>query len=102
MEAMLAMDCPVIWSLYRFKRKIQLYTFDSMSQIYKVSTLVNSHYVNAIGIIQSDAANHSTMIKISSWGKLYYIDYDEYLAYVGNSLISKYCSNIVLIKKKLQ
>ena len=102
MEAMLAMDCPVIWSLYRFKKKINLYTYDNISQSYKIATTTNNHYVNAIGVIHSSNDIHNTMIKISSWGKLYFIDYDEYLAYVGNSIISKYCSNIVLIKKKHQ
>lgn len=102
MEIMIKNDYPVIWSLYSKKNKITLYTFDEKSGDFIPATSTNNHYVNAIGIIHDPSTNHQTMIKISSWGRIYYVDYNEYLDYVGKSLISSYCSNIILISKKLQ
>ena len=97
MEEMLGNNIPVIWGLYRYNRKITLYSYDSINDTYKATASTNSHYVNAIAIIHNDTQIHNTMIKVSSWGQIFYIDYDEYLAYVGNSIISKFCSNIVVI-----
>ena len=101
MEEMLENDIPVIWSLYRMGKKIRLYTYNSVKGEYVAAAYTNSHYVNAISVIHDACDVHKTMIKISSWGKLYYIDYDEYLEYVGDSFLSSVCSNIILIKKKL-
>jgi len=97
MEEMLGNNIPVIWGLYRYNRRITLYSYDSTNDTYKATASTNSHYVNAIAIIHNDTQIHNTMIKVSSWGQIFYIDYDEYLAYVGNSIISKFCSNIVVI-----
>ena len=97
MDEMLGNNIPVIWGLYRYNRKITLYSYDSINDTYKATASTNSHYVNAIAIIHNDTPIHNTMIKVSSWGQIFYIDYDEYLAYVGNSIISKFCSNIVVI-----
>lgn len=99
MEDQLQADLPVIWSLYRPRKRITLYTYKSVPGEYIPATTTNSHYVNAIAVIHDAAPNHHTMIKLSSWGKIYFIDYDEYLAYTGNSIISAVTSNIFLIKK---
>jgi len=40
------------------------------------------------------------MIEIASWGKRFFIDYDEYLEYVNGSAISEYCSNILAVRRK--
>jgi len=98
-ESQLNNDLPIIWSLYRPRKKITLYTFKSVTREYIPTTSTNSHYVNAIAVIHDAAPNHPTMIKISSWGKIYYIDFDEYLKYTEGSIISAVCSNIFLIKK---
>jgi hypothetical protein len=97
MEEMLGNNIPVIWGLYRYNHRITLYSYDSINDAYKATASTNSHYVNAIAIIHNDTQIHNTMIKVSSWGQIFYIDYDEYLAYVGKSIISKFCSNIVVI-----
>ena len=101
MEEMLDNDIPVIWSLYRMGKKITLYSYKAVTREYIPIAYTNSHYVNAIAVTHDASDVHKTMVKISSWGKLYYIDYDEYLEYVKGSLISSVCSNIILIKKKL-
>ena len=57
---------------------------------------VKDHYVNVTGIIETE---NSTMLEISSWGKRYYIDYNEYRDFVrkhDNYLFS----NILYIKIK--
>ena len=99
MEAMLSNDIPVIWSLYRMGKRLTLYTYKSVTREYVPSASTNSHYVNAISIIRQDSDMHKVMIKISSWGKIFFIDYDEYLEYVGHSILSSVCSNIFFIKK---
>ncbi len=96
MSAMIDKDIPVIWALYSPKKKLSLYSLDSATNNYKRIAEVNSHYVNAISIIED---SNRTMIKISSWGKIYYVDYNEYLSFARDSILSKVCSNIVLIKR---
>ena len=96
MKLMLSQDIPVIWGLYRFAKKLPMYIYNNVTRNYELACMVNCHYVNAIAIIQSKDGR--TMIKVSSWGRILYIDYDEYMQYVGNSFLSKYCSNIVEIR----
>ena len=96
MQRMLQQDIPVIWGLYRFGKRLPMYTYNNVNRTYDLATMVNSHYVNAISVVRPKDGR--TMIKVSSWGRILYIDYNEYLNYVGNSFISKYASNIVEIK----
>jgi len=99
METMLAKDIPVIWGIYSYRNKVPFYAINEAGRFVK-ATSVSSHYVNAISIrSQSVAGQSKTMVEISSWGRCYYVDYDEYLTLVGDSLISKYCSNIVNVRK---
>lgn len=94
-------DIPVIMSLYRHNKKLKLYTRKTDGGYVFNGKTVNNHYVTVTGIYEDDTAEllHSKMIEVSSWGKCYYIDYDEFCDYVGASLISKYCSNIITIRK---
>jgi hypothetical protein len=58
---------------------------------------INSHYVTVTGIL-IDQVKNQTMLKISSWGEEYYINYEEYINFVDN--YSNYIvSNIVYITK---
>ena len=99
MKAMISMNNPVIWSLYSPKRMLKLYIrTDSADGFLYSGQSVNNHYVTATAILEGYVPEHPRMIEISSWGKRYYIDYDEYLKYVGKSLISGYCSNIFIVK----
>lgn len=66
---------------------------------YKViKPVVNGHYVTVTGIIKDDVANR-IMLRISSWGKQYYINYEEYRDYVEN-VSGTFTSSIVQVKKK--
>jgi hypothetical protein len=58
---------------------------------------VNSHYVIVTGIIKDDIAGR-IMLRISSWGKQYYINYEEYRDYIDCSG-GTFTSSIVQIKK---
>ena len=101
MKAMISEDIPVIWAIYRFNRRLPLYDWDSRNNAYTIIGTTNSHYVNAISVIENpELPVHKIMIEISSWGRQFFIDYDEYLEFVGSSILSRYCSNIVSIRKK--
>lgn len=58
---------------------------------------INSHFVTVTGIIRDDLASRY-MLRISSWGKEYYINYEEYRHYV-ESTSGTITSSIVHIKK---
>jgi hypothetical protein len=65
---------------------------------YKTSaSQINGHYVTVTGIIRDDVANQ-IMLRISSWGKLYYINYEEYRDYI-ESYGDAFTSSIVRIRK---
>lgn len=58
----------------------------------------------------SNKYNHSTLLKVSSWGKVRYIDLDKYCSLVNHEksnnfslfdkIISNFSSNILEIKEK--
>lgn len=58
---------------------------------------VNSHYVTVTGIIKDDVASR-IMLRISSWGKQFYINYEEYRDYI-DSYSGTFTSSIVQIKR---
>ena len=101
-EQMLDADIPVIWGLYSFKNRLTLYQVDKETGEFKESKTVNSHYVNAISVRRNSRGDalHRIMIEVSSWGRRYYIDFDEYLAYAKQSFASKYFSNLIIISPK--
>ena len=56
---------------------------------------VHSHYVNVTGLIYGDFS-HKVMLRISSWGTQYYIDYEEYREYI-DEFGSKSTSSMVYV-----
>ncbi|SDB54945.1 hypothetical protein SAMN02910298_02813 [Pseudobutyrivibrio sp. YE44] len=100
-KQMISKNIPVIWSLYSPASKIRLYvSLDGGKTFTNKQVFTNSHYVMITGILEDSnpESKHPRMLEISSWGQRFYIDYDEYLDYVGGSLLSKYCSNIMYLK----
>ncbi|MBP5324943.1 MAG: hypothetical protein J6Y86_05540 [Pseudobutyrivibrio sp.] len=96
-KAMIKENLPVVWAIYSRKGRLNLYRFNSATGKYEVVASTNNHFVTAIAVEESlENQKLRRMIEVSSWGKRFYIDYDEYLEFVGNSLISKYCSNIMV------
>lgn len=61
---------------------------------------VNGHYVTVTAIIKDDVAGR-IMLRISSWGKLFYINYEEYREYIENSG-GTFTSSIVKVKKSVR
>ncbi|MBH1940075.1 hypothetical protein I5677_04090 [Mobilitalea sibirica] len=57
---------------------------------------INSHYVTVTGIIK-DEIDSTIMLCISSWGKKYYINYEEYRNYIEENS-GTYTSSLVYIK----
>jgi hypothetical protein len=65
---------------------------------YKVAVSdIKSHYVTVTGVIRDDIANQ-IMLCISSWGRQYYINYEEYWDYVDN-IGGTFTSSIVRVQK---
>jgi hypothetical protein len=58
---------------------------------------INSHYVTVTGIIKDNLA-HKIMLRISSWGVEYYINYEEYRNYIENCG-GTFTSSLVQIKR---
>jgi len=59
---------------------------------------INSHYVAVTGIIKDDIAN-KIMLRISSWGKMYFINYEEYREYIETSSTT-WMSSLAQVTKK--
>lgn len=100
-KSQIMQNVPVIWSIYKpGDGKLALYKYDSNKQDYVRTGGVNNHYLTAIGIVESTKCDGTElrMVEVSSWGKLYYINFDEYLEFEGNSLLNQFCSNIVGLK----
>lgn len=59
---------------------------------------INSHYVTVTGLIKDDVTGR-IMLRISSWGRKYYINYEEYWDYIENTSTT-FTSSMVYIKRK--
>jgi hypothetical protein len=60
---------------------------------------INSHYITVTGI-RKDPVTATIMLRISSWGSEYYINYEEYRDYV-NDFSGTMTSSIVYITRKV-
>ena len=118
MEEMLVKDIPVILSIgpnwpnlrgskgipFYERKEIDFYLPDSIQAAKKpyyyhaVEQAVNSHYVVVTAIIKDDIASR-IMLRISSWGRMYYINYEEYRDYVDTASRS-WLSSLVEIKRR--
>jgi hypothetical protein len=118
MEEMLGKDIPVILAIgpntpnlwgkkgvpFYERKEIEYQESDEPSSegekpyYYKaIKQAINGHYVTVTGIIKDDVAGR-IMLRISSWGKQYYINYEEYRDYVENTS-GTLTSSIVQVKK---
>lgn len=81
-EAMISQKLPVVFSYYSSDDdEIMLYYSEKGAEKRtgkKEST--NSHYMTIIGYsrVPGDGKSYSYVLKVVSWGKIYYINYDEY------------------------
>ncbi|MDF2906954.1 MAG: hypothetical protein K0R34_2275 [Herbinix sp.] len=58
---------------------------------------INGHYVMVTGLIKDEVTGR-IMLRISSWGKQYYINYEEYRDYVDNTG-GTFTSSMIYIKE---
>lgn len=61
---------------------------------------INGHYVIVTGLIKDELTGR-IMLRISSWGNLYYINYEEYRDYVEN-IGETYTSSLIYIKNNYE
>ena len=115
-KEMLSNDIPVVLAIgpgmFR-KNKLTFYNKingTDGSIIFKPVTKTKDHYVTVTGVEEyivssngdkRDAADpqNKIMLEISSWGKKYYVNYNDYRDYVKKN-DNYYFSNILYIKKK--
>ena len=113
-KEMISNDIPVLIAIgpgmFR-KNKVNLYnksTDGNGRTIFKPVTKTKDHYVTITGIIetskgdkvdQADVDDGIVMLEISSWGRKYYVNYNEYVNYVKKN-DNWYFSNMLYIKKK--
>lgn len=111
---MLLNDIPVLIAIgpgaFR-KGKVTLYSRNTDSNgrvVFKPATKTKDHYVTVTGITETSLADqvdktkvedNIVMLEISSWGKKYYVNYNEYVNYVKKN-DNWYFSNMLYIKKK--
>lgn len=99
-KEMLSNDIPVLFSIgpgFFTKTKVNLYdrTDEAGKLIFKPVNKTKDHYVMITGVYEGE----KTMLEISSWGKRFYVSYDEYIRYVKRH-DNFFFSNILYIKKK--
>lgn len=80
---MLGRDIPVIWCIpfMAFKRdkKKGVSFYEKRDGAYRKACTVSAHYVVVLGIAQEKAG---TWLEISSWGNIYYVNWEEYCALI--------------------
>jgi len=117
-EEMLQQDIPVILSIgpntpnlwgkkgisFYERREIEyLENTELGSEILKpyyykaVKQVINGHYVTVTALIKDDVTSR-IMLRISSWGKQYYVNYEEYREYVETTS-GTFTSSVVYVKK---
>lgn len=115
-EEMLSRDIPVILSigpntpLIWRNEGISFYKREAppLYQYHLVKNNVNSHYVTVTGVFKIEPCsddpqekfynnNKKIMLGISSWGKQYYINYNEYRDYIDKSG-GRFTSSMIYIK----
>ena len=101
-QKMLDCDIPVTFSIgpqSKYGKGIWFYDWIPLEndqynfQVESYRYIVTGHYATITGLLIDDIKNQK-ILEISSWGKRFYVNFDEYLNYVGVT------SNIVYIRNK--
>ena len=79
-ERMLSENIPVVFSCHRFGKKHDTGLYRTLEEAGngKPPETVNGHYMTVISLHKSPTFEGKYIMKVISWGKIYYIDYDEY------------------------
>ena len=96
MERMLSQNIPVVFSCHRFGKKHDTGLYRSLEEAGngKPPETVNGHYMTVISLHKSPTYDGKYIMKVISWGKIYYIDYDEYASGLN------FFHNILTVKMK--
>lgn len=84
---------PVMFGKRNEGKGVALYKKDG-SGYHKVQT-VNAHYVMITGVIKEDGGPY---FEISSWGKRYYINWQEYKSLIYRHFLGTILGNILYIR----
>ncbi len=96
-----------VWFFVKEDREVNEKALGPLSS-FKAETMIDGHYVTITGLVrgtfsltipgEGQKLYTGTMVKISSWGRIYYICYDEYETYVSRCSNAVF-SNICLIRE---
>lgn len=101
-KEMLLNDIPIILAIgpgFFKKEKLKFYNKieENGTVKFKHVTQTKDHYVTVTSVEEYLDQKPITMLEISSWGKKYYVNYDEYKKYVKKN-DNYYFSNILYVK----
>ena len=89
-ERMISENIPIVFSYYVDGLKIPLYYSEENAINHLTdtgyATSTNSHYMTIIGYtkyLDPDSNHYRYVLKVVSWGKIYYINFDEYVDYMN-------------------
>ncbi len=95
-EDMIDKNIPVVFSYYTFKESKSLHLYQNIKSAKAMNEenykTVKSHYMTIVGYqkyIDETSMDYHYILKVVSWGDVYYVNYDEYaqkLSYVTNIL----------------
>jgi len=102
-EEMLKQDIPVIlcipMMLLKKDKKDGLTFYQRSGEEWQVRTVVSGHYVMVTGIVQ-ECGSGEIFMEISSWGKKYYINWNEYEKLIRTHFLGTILGNILYIRKR--
>ena len=99
-KEMLKNDIPVIISVGRTLNGDYIYPYTKFSnEYYTYDVEIETHFMVVTGYIKDKIMNYE-WLKVSSWGKEFYIDYDEYIEFIESGVGRNITSNIVYIEEK--
>lgn len=101
-EEMLKQDIPVILCipimLLKKDKKDGVSFYRGIGE-WKKETTVSAHYVMVTGIVQ-ECGSTEMFLEISSWGKKYYINWNEYEKLIRTHFLGTILGNILYIRKR--
>lgn len=96
-KKMLSKDIPVIISIPRtFKHKGKIDKLNLYNNDFKVQTTTCGHFVVITGLL---SFNNSVYYEVSSWGRKYYVNHDEFISFQKKHIIGL-LGNMLYINKK--
>lgn len=86
-EQMLRQDIPVIlcipYMVFKRDKGQGIFFYEKAGSKYKKICRVSAHYVVILGIVEEEG---QSWLKISSWGRVYYVNWEEYCALLRTPL----------------